>query len=97
MSGVPAKRAGDEPGDGVGLLVWVQLAVGQPRVVIDHGVGVLVPAASFSISAAASAIAGDGVAGTYEPCVALRIHVQQVARARPLVAPSRRAGRPVRS
>src|SRR5437667_1980986 len=38
---MPGQGAFDEAGDGGGALVWVQLSVGHPRVIVDDSVGVL--------------------------------------------------------
>ena len=70
-----------EGGDGACPLVGVQLAVGQAGVVVDDGVGVLVADTGRVVVA----IAGLGVTGLVEAGVALGVHVQKGAGARPLI------------
>jgi len=81
------QRATGKRGDGGCLLVVVDLAVGQPRAVIDDRVHEL-PA---NPARALRAVAGQRVAGRLEAPQALGVHVQQVAGARPLIAEDRRA------
>src|SRR5581483_4610512 len=83
------KRALGEGDHGLGILGVEDLRVGEPRVVVDDRVRVLL-AGSPRL---AGAVAGDRVAGAIEARVALRVHVQQIPRARPLVAVWRLAGR----
>ena len=85
VPGVPGERALGKRDDGVCALVGMQLAVGQARVVVDDRVGVLVADLLAFLRAAPGAVAGDGVAWACEARVALGVHVQQIARAGPLV------------
>ena len=74
-----------------------QLAVGQAGVVVDDGVEVVVAERGGLLDVGLGAIAGDRVPGASEARVALDVHVQQVTRARPLIAthlPARRTRRP---
>ena len=75
----------DERDDRVGLFVGEQLAVGQARVVVDDRVEVVVAERVVALALVA-AIAGDRVTGPPEARIALDVHVQQIAGARPLVA-----------
>src|SRR4051812_10072008 len=80
----------DERDDGGGLLVAVDLGVGQAAVVVDHRVTELSPDAHALLGAGAIAGAGDLVAGPREAPEAFGVHLQQIARARA----TRSAGRP---
>jgi hypothetical protein len=99
MVGKPRQRACDERGDRRSALVIEQLAVGQAAVVIDDGVKVVVTKRPRLVFVGLGAIAGDRVTGPGEPRIALDVHVQQIARARPLVATdrARRGPRPPRT
>src|SRR5664280_3371594 len=81
----PVQCAACERGDGGGLLVVVDLWVGQPAAVIDDRVHVL-PA---DASGAFAAIAGQRVPRLGELAELLDVHVQQVPGTRPLVADDR--------
>jgi hypothetical protein len=89
--GEPGQRAFGERGHGGGLLVCEQLAVGQAAVVVDDRVKGVVTERVALLGTGLAAVAGDGVPGAPEARVALDIHVQQITRARPLVAHERRA------
>ena len=82
-----SRGAAGERGHGGGALIVVQLAVGEPGAVVDDRVAVLPAHAPRALGA----VAGDGVPGLGELAELLDVHVQQVARARPLVADDRRA------
>jgi hypothetical protein len=94
QGGKPVQRPPDERGHGVGALIGVQLAVGQAGVVIDDGVGMLMPTPRLFLGEGLVADSGDGVARSQESGVALGVHMQEVARARPLVPAGRVARRP---
>ena len=85
----PVQGAFGECGDRGGTFVVMDLGVGQPGTVVDDHVDVL-PAGAGRV---AGAVAGDGVAGYLKARVAFGIHVQQLARARPLIALHRVPGR----
>jgi hypothetical protein len=91
--GKPGQGALSEGGDGGGPLVIEQLAIGQSAVVVDDGVEVVVAQRVAPLGAGLVPVAGDRVSGAREARVALDVHVQQVARARPLVATERRPRR----
>jgi hypothetical protein len=59
MAGVEGERAGNESGDGWGLLVGVDLGVGQTCVVIDYLVAELPADALASLLGAAVAVTRD--------------------------------------
>src|SRR5215213_229983 len=81
------QRAAGQPGDGGGLLVVVDPAVGQPATVIDDRAHELPADAARALGA----IAGDGMAGLLEAPEALGVHVQQLAGTRPFKADDSRA------
>ena len=81
VAGEPRQCACGEGGDGRGGLVVAKLDIRQAGVVVDDGVGVAVAGARCF----AGAVAGHGVAGLSEPCVAFGVHVQQISGARPLI------------
>jgi hypothetical protein len=89
MGGEERQGAFEEAGDGGGAFVVMQFDVGQPRVVVDDRVGVVVADAGVGmhpVAVALRAIAGGAVPGPTEARVAADVHVQQIARTRPLVA-----------
>jgi hypothetical protein len=89
MGGVEGKGTLDEAGNGDGLLVWVQLDVGQSGVVIDDRVGVVLSNAGFRAHPAAGSlrpVAGNAMPRPLEARVAAGVHVQEIARTRPLIA-----------
>ena len=72
-----------------GLFVVVQLDVGQPRVVVDDRVRVVVAdagAGGHPVPIALRAITGRAMARTAKARVGADVHVQQIARPRPLIA-----------
>ncbi len=81
------QRALDEGCDRLGTLVRVKLAVGVAAVVVDDRVHPLMTDAHPPLTAAAIAVAGDGVPCSAEADEALAVDVQQVAGTRPLVQP----------
>jgi hypothetical protein len=87
VASVERQAAFDKASHGLGLLVSVQLAVGQARVIIDQRVHPLIADPHPYLCAGFVAIAGDGVTGPGEPREALGIDVQQITRARPLISP----------
>jgi hypothetical protein len=85
----PRERSADELGDSLGALVAVQLDIGQAGVVIDDRVREVIAhprAVSHPAAAAPRAISGGTMTGSLKARVARGIHVQQITRARPLVA-----------
>jgi hypothetical protein len=91
VPGEPGQGALHEGGDGGGRLVVEQLAIGQAAVIVDHGVEVIVAKRVALVGRGRGAIAGDRVPGPGKPRIALDIHMQQVAGARPFVATKRSA------
>jgi hypothetical protein len=90
------ERPIDEAGHGRRLLVSVEVDVGEPGVVVDDRVRVVVADPRFRthpFARALRAIAGYPVAGPQESRVTARVHVQQIAGAGPLVAVGRLFGR----
>jgi hypothetical protein len=79
------------------VLVWLQLDVGQPRVVVDDAVQEVETDAAVEL-ARHPLSAGLAVAGDREPRQLLDVDVQQRTRTRPLVAAERLAlaARPAR-
>src|SRR5215204_5267251 len=77
----------EKSGDGVGALVAVQLGVDQPRVVIRDRVAELPANPGLLLGAGRRAITGHLVSWATEAREALGVHLQQIARARPLKAP----------
>ena len=76
------ERPLEEAGDGRRPLVVVQLDVGEPRVVVDDRVRVVVADPRPGLhpaSRAVRAVAGDCVAGLLEARVARDVHAQEVA------------------
>ena len=93
--GEPGQRALDERGDGVGAFVGEQLAVGQAAVVVDDGVEVVV--AERVATCLRTVLRRSPVTawpGAPKARVALDVHMQQIAGARPLVATERRRWAP---
>jgi hypothetical protein len=89
VGGEERQGAFDKAGNGRGLLVVVELDVGQAGVVVDDRVRVVVAdagAGGHPVAIALGAIAGGAVPRAPEARVAADIHVQQIARAWPLVA-----------
>src|SRR5215207_2881583 len=86
VRGVENEPAFDEAGDRCRTLVGVELAVGEPRVVVDEGVHKLMADPRALLGAGAKAIAGDGVPGTSEASETLAVDVEQIAWAGPFVA-----------
>ena len=87
--GEEGERPLDEGGHRRGPLVRMELDVGQARVVVDDRVRVVVADARFRphpVARALRAVARDGVPGPREARRAGDVHVQEVARAGPLVA-----------
>ena len=76
VRGVEGEAAFDEGGDGRGLLVWVELRVGQSRVVVDERVHELVSDSLALFGPGAIADAGDGVPRSREAGKALAVDVQ---------------------
>ena len=83
---VEGEAAFDEAGHGCGALVVVDLAVREPGVVVDERVHPLVADPLTLLGAGNVPVAGDGVAGPAETDETLRVDVQQIAGAGPLVA-----------
>jgi hypothetical protein len=77
----------DEGGDGVGALVWVELAVGVAGVVVDDRVHPLVADAHPFLRPCPLAITGEGVAWAAEADEALAVDMQQITGTGPLVEP----------
>src|SRR5438105_15071276 len=97
VAGVEGERAFDEAGHGRGTLIRVQLAVGEPGMIIDERMHPFVADSHPFLSARAVAVAGDRVSRPGETDEALAIDVEQVAGAGPLVAArllTRLPGRP---
>ena len=92
VAGEPGEGAFHERGDGRRVLIAKELAIGQAGVVIDDGVEVVVAERVVALTFVTT-IAGDRMAWPAEPRVALDVHVQQISRARPLVAHERRLRR----
>src|SRR5579863_60742 len=85
----PRQRASDERGDGRCALVLEQLDVRQSGMVVDDRVRVVVAdprSVGHPVAAALRAIASDAMPRTLKPRITGCVHVQQVPRARPLVA-----------
>src|SRR6266542_3226512 len=80
------ERAFQEGGHGRRALVVEEPGVTEARTVVDDRVRVVVADALALVLRGASPIAGDRMAGAFEASVEADIHVQQVARAGPLVA-----------
>jgi hypothetical protein len=91
VAGEPGQGALDERNHGRTALVGEQLAVGQPRMVVDDGVEVVVAERVGALKPGRASIARDGVTWPPKARIALDVHVQQVARTRPLVADHFRA------
>jgi hypothetical protein len=73
-------------GDRRRALVWVQLGVGQAAVVVDDRVGELPTWAVAFLGEGSKPVAGQSVPGADKARELLDVHVQQIARAGPLVA-----------
>ena len=80
VAGEELERAGNERGDCRGLLVAVDLGVGQAAVVIDDRVAELPADAGAQFGAGAVSVAGQRVTGTGEACEAFGVHLQQISR-----------------
>jgi hypothetical protein len=91
LGGEPAHRAPKEGAGVICALAGEHLAVGDAAAVIDGHVQV-VPAGARR---ALDAVGEDALADLVKASQALGVHVQQLARARPLVAHHRGARRPV--
>ncbi len=87
VGGVEGEPALDEGGDRRCSLVAVELAVGEPRVVVDERVHPFVADACALVGAGGASVAGDGVAGAAEAHEPLAVDVEQVTGAWPFVAP----------
>ena len=85
MARVEGEPALEEGGDGRRPFVWVELAVGEPRVIVDERVHELVADPHPLLGARHVPVAGDRVPGPQEASEALAVHVQQIAGAGPLV------------
>jgi hypothetical protein len=88
--GKPRQRAAQEGGSAGSALVWQDLCVGQPRVVIDHHVDEIPtgdPEAARLFARAAIAV--HAMAGLENPAELLDINVHELAGAAPLVAVGR--------
>src|SRR6266511_248006 len=92
------QRPVDEAGHGRCFLVLVELDVGEPGVIVDDRVRVVVadPRLHAPTAQGLGSIAGDPMAGPQEAGVAAGVHVQEITRARPLIAVGRLPGRPRR-
>jgi hypothetical protein len=86
-----AERPLDERGHRCGLLVAVDLGVGQAAVVVDHRVTELPAHALALLGARGVTVAGHGVPGPQEARQALGVHLQQIAGTRPLIPADRLA------
>ena len=89
MGGKERQRALEEAGHGGRAFVVVKLDVGQPRVIVDDRVGVVVAdpgRGGHPLAVTLGAIAGGAVAGTTKARVGADVHVQKVARPRPFIA-----------
>jgi hypothetical protein len=94
---VEGEPALDKGGDRNGAFVAVELAVGEPRVVIDEGVHPLIADTHPLLGAGDVAVARDGMTWPAETDEAFRVDVKQVTRAGPLIAAwllTQLAGRP---
>jgi len=92
------RGAAEEPGAGVGLLVGVDLGVGQPGVVVDGAVHVVVADSGGGAAGAASvavAAVDAPAAAVAEPAEFLDVDVDQFTGAVAFVAAHPVAGRPV--
>jgi hypothetical protein len=89
--GEPAQGALEEGDDCGAALVGEQLAIGQPRMVVDDGVEVVVAERVGALKPGPASIARDRVTWPPKARIALDVHVEQVARTRPLVADHLRA------
>jgi hypothetical protein len=90
LLGEEDERALDEAGDRRCLLVGVELDVGEAGVVVDDRVREVVAEPrlrSHPLARALRAVAGNTVAGAQEARV--DVHMQQIAKTRPLVAVGR--------
>ena len=79
MLGVEGERPLEEAGHCRCPLVGVELDVGEPGVVVDDGVFVVVADAGLSVhplARALRAVSSDGMAGPFEAGVAADVHVQ---------------------
>jgi hypothetical protein len=84
----------DEGGDGLGLLVGVDLGEGQAGVVIDDRVGELPARPLVLLFGGAVGVARDAMPGTVKGTQTLGIHLRQIARAAPLEPSDGLARRP---
>ena len=91
FGGEGGKAALDKARDGRRLLVRVELAVDPASVVVEEGVDKFVSDPHPFLGSAAMPITGDRVTGPCETGEAFRVHVQQIAGTRPLVAAARLA------
>jgi hypothetical protein len=97
VCGIEGEPALDEAGDREGSFVAVELAVGEPRVVIDEGVHPLIADTHPLLGAGDVPVARDGMTRPAEADEALGVDVKQVTRTGPLIAAgllTRLAGRP---
>jgi len=82
----PGECSPGERGDGVRLLIIEELSVGQPGMIVNDCVKVVVAEPSGPIFGGSPPVTSDAVAGPAEPGIPLDIHVQQVPWAWPLIA-----------
>jgi hypothetical protein len=87
------QRSLNEPGDGRGLFVAVDLGEHEAAVVIDHRVTELISRPVALLRTRLEPVAGDLVARLREPGQALGVHLQQITRARPFEPADLLAGR----
>src|SRR5690606_12321629 len=84
--GEVGRRPPQEPGAGLGLLIIVDLAVGQAGVVIDHGVDVVIADELVAVAVASGAAVSEPTAAVGDLAQLLNIHVDQLPGPRPLIA-----------
>jgi hypothetical protein len=94
VGGKERDRPRCEANDGEGLLVGVQLGVGQAAVIVDRAVGELIADALALLGAGPEAVAGDRVTGRGEPGKALDVVLDQRSGAGPLKPLNGFSGRP---
>jgi hypothetical protein len=102
MGGEPGRGPDQEPGAGLALLVGMDLGVGQPGVVVDRAVHVVVadPSSRPLLGLGATVLPGvpamdpPAATGTDHPEL-LHVHMHQLARPGPLVTAHDLTGGPV--
>ena len=85
--GEPVECSRGERGHRCCSFVAEQLDVGQAGVIIDDCVSEVIARARTLLSARSVANPGHGMTWTLKARMACSVHVQQISRARPLIAP----------